>query len=102
MDTVDILVNDDADKEQESVVGDAEGNGEEPMVRKAVTPDEPAPHDRENHRLSGHAVFRSWCKYCQMGRGRADAHRTTSGERGAPVLGWDYFYMGQCTAFMYG
>ena len=38
-------------------------------VKKLVAPTAPAATDREEHTASGHAVFRTCCRECCIGRG---------------------------------
>ena len=40
---------------------------------------DPTPKEIEDHVLTGHARFRSWCAACAREQGRAEGHR---GERG--------------------
>ena len=43
---------------------------ESELVKKLVAPTSPAAADREEHTARGHAVFRTWCRECCIGRGR--------------------------------
>ena len=43
-------------------------------ARRPPTPLDPTAVEVENHKLTGHAVFRSWCRHCVRGRGREAAH----------------------------
>ena len=43
-------------------------NGEEFMVP------EPSARQISEHELTGHAVYRSWCRHCVASKGRAHAH----------------------------
>ena len=63
-------------------------------ARRAPTPLDPTTAEVENHKLTGHAVFRSWCRHCVRGRGREAPH--SSIERPAsslPILSWDYCFL---------
>ena len=63
-------------------------------ARRAPTPSDPTSAEVENHRLTGHAVFRSWCRHCVRGRGREAAHSSTERPEGSlPILSWDYCYL---------
>ena len=79
--------------------GEAGGEGpEEPeeegrLPRRAVSPTDPSEMEVEDHRLTGHAVFRSWCPHCVRGRGRDDRHLEGPQEDAVPVLSWDYCYL---------
>ena len=50
-------------------------DGEELMVPRVpnLTPEPSARHIAE-HELTGHAVYRSWCRLCEASKGRAHAH----------------------------
>ena len=70
-------------------------NEHEPLeareVRRAPTPEDPSQSEIEHHKLTGHPVFRSWCRHCVRGRGRDAAHSSTEkAETSLPVLSWDY------------
>ena len=44
----------------------------------------------QEHEISGHEPYRSWCRACVAGRGRADAHvGRPGGEKGVPIIGVD-------------
>ena len=66
-----------------SPTGEVSEASEEPAsvetrnARRAPTPLDPTPTEIENHKLTGHAVFRSWCRHCVRGRGREAAHSST-------------------------
>ena len=63
-------------------------------ARRAPTPSDPTSAEVENHQLTGHAVFRSWCRHCVRGRGREAAHSSTARPEGSlPILSWDYCYL---------
>ena len=63
-------------------------------ARRAPTPLDPTAAEVENHKLTGHAVFRSWCRHCVRGRGREAAHSSTARPEGSlPILSWDYCYL---------
>ena len=55
-----------AQSDGEVMEGDAmEGDGEEARhPTRAQTPYIPTIREREDHLLTGHAVFRSWCPEC--------------------------------------
>ena len=52
------------------------------IPRRAQTPFVPSARDREDHFMTGHATYRSWCPHCVQGRGRNLGHR--SGQREEP------------------
>ena len=52
-------------------------------------PPEPSARQIVEHELTGHAVYRSWCRHCVASKGRAHAH--SSREDGElPVICIDY------------
>ena len=55
-------------------------------VKKLVAPTTPAATDREEHMASGHAVFRTWCRECCIGRGRMHQHRAGGRETTIPAI----------------
>ena len=65
--------------------------------RRRNSPSDPT--SRENHVLTGHACFRSWCAACVQGRGRADRHQgegrkeLEDGSKVA-VVSWGYCFLG--------
>ena len=69
-----------------------DGNGEEAEnVKHAVDPGTPTSKQGEEHRET-HIPFRSWCKWCVLGRGRGIQHRKT-GASTVPIVGLDYFFL---------
>ena len=62
-------------------------------VKKHVAPTAPAATDREEHTASGHAVFRTWCRECCIGRGRMHQHRAGGRETTMPAIAIDNGYM---------
>ena len=62
--------------------------------RRAVSPEDPTDAEVEAHKLSGHAVFRSWCRHCVRGK-RCEGHhfRTHPPDSAVPVISWDYCYL---------
>ena len=67
-----------------------EEQDEEPL-RIARDPKLPSPEDVECHRCC-HIPFRSWCRWCVMGRGRGDPHLSSAGST-IPIVGLDYFFI---------
>ena len=92
------------DAEDPDDVADAENEDVEQRnpAQKALLTD-PTPREVDDHLLTGHAVFRSWCSACVRGRGRAAGHpsgsRQDEGAEPVPVLSWDYcFLSSRCRA----
>ena len=84
-------------EEMEDEEREGEDDGEEARTpRRAQTPYVPSAREREDHLLTGHAVFRSWCPECVCGRGRNLGHRSRAKDESLelPVLSWDYCYLG--------
>ena len=58
-------------------VSDAEsvGGDEVRETRRRNSPSDPTSREIEDHVLTGHASFRSWCAACVQGPGRAERHQ---------------------------
>ena len=78
--------------EKEEVEVEIEGDEDTEPMR--CLPCEPTPTAKqvEEHRCS-HIPFRSWCKWCVMGRGLGIQHRGGSSTSFIPVVGLDYFFI---------
>ncbi|CAK0811391.1 unnamed protein product [Prorocentrum cordatum] len=63
-------------------------------IRPMAKPRAHAEAEREEHGSGGHAVFRSWCRACCVGRGRMQPDCGAVGRRGsfAPVIAIDCAY----------
>ena len=59
--------------------------------RAARDPGCPTEKQVEDHRLT-HLPFRTWCKWCNLGRGRGLQHKQ-SPKSEIPVVGVDYFFI---------
>ena len=70
-------------------------DGDEAMVPRVPNlPPEPSARQIAEHELTGHAVYRSWCRHCVASKGRAHAH--SSREEGElPEIGIDYGSFGR-------
>ena len=70
-------------------------DGDEAMVPRVPNlPPEPSARQIAEHELTGHAVYRSWCRHCVASKGRAHAH--SSREEGElPEIGIDYGFFGR-------
>ncbi len=60
-------------------------------VKMAKDPGQPTKEQEIEHRVD-HYPYRSWCKFCVMGRGIGFQHRRTPGSS-VPRLGVDYFFI---------
>merc|ERR1711923_132205 len=74
--------------------GDAEVNESEDYEKANFLkcPGQPSAQEEEDHRCS-HIPFRSWCRYCMMGRGLGTPHLSSQGQSSIPRVGLDYFYI---------
>ena len=61
--------------------------------RKLQGPKLPSKKEVEDHNLSGHMPYRSWCTLCVMGRGKAAPNSKQSRVDGLPELHIDYCFM---------
>ncbi len=68
-----------------------DGEDVEPL-KVAPSPDQPTAEQVELHRTKGHIPYRSWCKWCVMGRGIGQPHQK-SGDSALPIVGIDYFFI---------
>ncbi len=57
----------------------------------AHSPKQPSAQEEEDHRVD-HADYRSWCKWCVMGRARGQHHVHSKGSL-IPIVGVDYFFI---------
>jgi len=80
----------DVEADEEVVINEGEDVEVEPM-KIAKDPGQPTRRQVEEHRKF-HIPFRSWCKWCILGRGRGIQHRRTDGSRIA-IVGLDYFFI---------
>ena len=55
-------------------------------------PGEPSAQEEEDHRKT-HIPFRSWCKFCVMGRGLGMPHTSSQSQSQIPRIGLDYFFI---------
>ena len=70
-------------------------DGEELMVpRGQIYLPEPSARQIAEHELTGHAVYRSWCRHCAASKGRAHAHSSRK-EGKLPEIGIDYGFFGR-------
>ena len=64
-------------------------------VKKLVALTAPAAADREEHTASGHAVFRTWCRECCIGRGRMHQHRAGGRKTVILAIAIDYGFLNE-------
>ena len=75
-------------------MGDDVDGDEATVPRVPNLPPEPSARQIVEHELTGHAVYRSWCRHCVASKGRAHAH--SSREDGElPEIGIDYGFFGR-------
>ncbi len=79
------------DQQGEGVVEIQDETEVEP-VKVARSPSQPTPEQEEAHRVD-HATYRSWCKFCVMGRGIGAPHPTDASVSQVPRIGVDYFFI---------
>ena len=60
-------------------------------VKTATGPGKPTDRQIEEHRAT-HLPYRSWCRWCVLGRGRGLQHRACTTSL-IPVIGMDYFFL---------
>ena len=67
---------------------------ERPVRVLRKRPEQPTVAEVQEHEISGHEPYRSWCRACVAGRGRADAQvERPEVEKGEPIIGVDYGYL---------
>ena len=84
-------------------MGEAEGGDDmqvEELGRTLVprAPSKPTERELEEHFATGHATFRSWCRYCVQAKAAENPHSRTPFEQepdAVPTLSIDYGYMGE-------
>ena len=70
-------------------------DGDEATVPRVPNlPPEPSARQIAEHDLTGHAVYRSWCRHCVASKGRADAHSSREGGE-LLEIGIDYGFFGR-------
>ena len=58
-------------------------------VRTLVSPELPSQAEIDEHNVS-HLPYRSWCRFCVMGRGKADFHKKVEDKEGRiPTIACD-------------
>jgi len=77
--------------EEESVSIEDEDETEVEPLKVANDPKLPSADAVEQHRCL-HIPYRAWCKFCVMGQGRGDQHRSGP-ESTIPKIGVDYFFI---------
>ena len=88
----DELQNDEEIQVQADVDGEfASADGEVQDIKPMKDPGNPTLEELEEHRAS-HLPYRSWCRWCVLGRGRGRRHVPASASR-IPVIGIDYFFI---------
>ena len=70
-------------------------DGEELMVPRVPNlPPEPSARQIAEHELTGHALYRSWCRHCVASKGRAHA-QSSRVEGDLPEICIDYGFFGR-------
>ena len=74
-------------------VSDEQEEEETETPMPMTVPCRPSEEEVDRHNLS-HLPFRSWCKFCVMGRAQSHPHwQKEKEESGVPVISWDYGYL---------
>ena len=74
---------------------------ESERVKKLVAPTAPTVTDRQEHTASGHAVFRTWCRECCIGRGQMHQHLAGGRYTTIPAIASDYGYLNERGALLH-
>ena len=81
------------EEEAETIEGEEELNAEEvEEARPLPNPVLPDQAEIARHNID-HLPYRSWCRACVSGRGRALPHRRVDGQRRIPTLAFDYCFI---------
>lgn len=75
----------------EEISIEEETSAEADTPKTLPDPGQPTLKQLERHRIT-HNPFRTWCKWCIMGRARG-AHHSASGSSTTAVIGIDYFFI---------
>ena len=67
-----------------------EGDEDVETLKIKRSPKLPTADEVEGHECT-HIPYRSWCKWCVMGRGRGEPHHQGQ-DSAVPVIGLDYFF----------
>ena len=78
----------------EASKGEDDQEHQQAEPRTHLVPPTVSLEERENHLLTGHAQYRSWCPHCVRTRGRCDRHPSANPENHVfPELAFDYGYL---------
>ena len=80
-----------AEDVEEVRIEEEEGEGAAAVPRPAPEPGDPTARQIEEHRRT-HMPYRSWCKWCVLGRSRGSPHKSQTKSE-IPVIGVDYFFL---------
>ena len=78
--------------DNEEVLVQEELDTEVEPLKTAPDPGQPTKRQVEEHRTQAHIPYRSWCRWCNLGRGRGMQHRSREGSL-IPIVGLDYFFL---------
>ena len=78
-------------EEGEEINIEADDDTEVEPGKKAIGPGKPTDQQIEEHRMA-HLPYRSWCRWCVLGRGRGLQHRVRPGSL-IPIVGIDYYFL---------
>ena len=72
-------------------IEDGSDDEEEPS-KYLCSPCQPSLQEEEEHRCT-HCPFRSWCRFCIMGRAVGQPHKSSESRSEVPRAGLDYFFI---------
>ncbi len=78
--------------EPDEVDGDEFESGERGQKRILPDPGQPTTKQMEEHRITGHAVYRSWCPFCVAACATGEQHRSRPEERSISRVSFDYLF----------
>ena len=81
------------DQEQIRIEDEPAGDADIEQLKSVPDPGQPTDQEVEDHRTGGHQPYRSWCKFCVMGRGGVFHHQNTRSKSAIPRIGVDYFFI---------
>ena len=82
-----------AEVEMTEIKDEPVGDADVEQLKMVPDPGQPTEAEVEEHRTNGHIPYRSWCKWCAMGRGIGFPHNDSKTKASIPRIGIDYFYI---------
>ena len=81
-------------REEEEVEAESEGEAGERKPERMQDPKRPSEAEVKEHELT-HLPYRSWCRHCVRGRGKALPHRSLRDEAGMAEIHVDLCFLGE-------